>query len=231
MFHLIKKDRDGSRREKKEKKEKKERMSAAELKSLEEMSLRRGFFNLSRASKRDAKNRLEISNPIPIKVASGSDLHLTDIDSDSNRGSVILDSGHLSTASSSDDLKVDDGNFKGSVLQRAAKFGSLAKQNSQMIVKRFSFSQKSRDESASETSTPSEHSAAPSPQVETRTLEMQLTKHGGGTPPCAPLAFASRTPVARIGEQALSRRVEAARGGASSTPRAPPAGAATPQHG
>ncbi|XP_042298160.1 unconventional myosin-XVIIIa isoform X3 [Sceloporus undulatus] len=193
MFHLMKKDRDGSRREKKEKKEKKERMSAAELKSLEEMSLRRGFFNLNRSSKRDSKSRLEISNPIPIKVASGSDLHLTDIDSDSNRGSVILDSGHLSTASSSDDLKVDDGNFKGSVLQRAAKFGSLAKQNSQMIVKRFSFSQKSRDESASETSTPSEHSAAPSPQVETRTLEVQLTKQGG-----PPLPSASRTKVPEV---------------------------------
>ncbi|XP_010286056.1 PREDICTED: unconventional myosin-XVIIIa-like, partial [Phaethon lepturus] len=158
MFNLMKKDKekDGARKEKKEKKEKKERMSAAELKSLEEMSMRRGFFNLNRASKRDSKTRLE------------------NIDSDSNRGSVILDSGHLSTASSSDDLKVDDANFKGSVLQRAAKFGSLAKQNSQMIVKRFSFSQKSRDESTSETSTPSEHSAAPSPQVEVRTLETQL---------------------------------------------------------
>ncbi|NXG82936.1 MY18A protein, partial [Stercorarius parasiticus] len=180
MFNLMKKDKekDGARKEKKEKKEKKERMSAAELKSLEEMSMRRGFFNLNRASKRDSKTRLEISNPIPIKVASGSDLHLTDIDSDSNRGSIILDSGHLSTASSSDDLKVDDANFKGSVLQRAAKFGSLAKQNSQMIVKRFSFSQKSRDESTSETSTPSEHSAAPSPQVEVRMLETQLTKQG-----------------------------------------------------
>uniref|UniRef100_A0A8D2M6S8 Myosin motor domain-containing protein n=1 Tax=Zonotrichia albicollis TaxID=44394 RepID=A0A8D2M6S8_ZONAL len=166
MFNLMKKDKekDGARKEKK--KEKKERMSAAELKSLEEMSMRRGFFNLNRASKRDSKTRLEISNPIPIKVASGSELHLTDIDSDSNRGSIILDSGHLSTASSSDDLKADDTNFKGSVLQRAAKFGSLAKQNSQVIVKRFSFSQKSRDESTSETSTPSEHSAAPSPQVE-----------------------------------------------------------------
>lgn len=193
MFNLMKKDRDGSRRDKKDKKEKKERMSAAELKSLEEMSMRRGFFNLNRASKRDSKNRLEISNPIPIKVASGSDLHLTDIDSDSNRGSVILESGQLSTASSSDDLKGDDGNFKGSVLQRAAKFGSLAKQNSQMIVKRFSFSQKSRDESASETSTPSEHSAAPSPQVETWMLETQLTRPG--VPPGslrAPLVSASR---------------------------------------
>ncbi|NXV22312.1 MY18A protein, partial [Cepphus grylle] len=193
MFNLMKKDKekDGARKEKKEKKEKKERMSAAELKSLEEMSMRRGFFNLNRASKRDSKTRLEISNPIPIKVASGSDLHLTDIDSDSNRGSVILDSGHLSTASSSDDLKVDDANFKGSVLQRAAKFGSLAKQNSQMIVKRFSFSQKSRDESTSETSTPSEHSAAPSPQVEVRMLETQLAKQGVplGHPRTPPAAF------------------------------------------
>uniref|UniRef100_A0A2K6AI56 Unconventional myosin-XVIIIa n=1 Tax=Mandrillus leucophaeus TaxID=9568 RepID=A0A2K6AI56_MANLE len=181
MFNLMKKDKDkdGGRKEKKEKKEKKERMSAAELRSLEEMSLRRGFFNLNRSSKRESKTRLEISNPIPIKVASGSDLHLTDIDSDSNRGSIILDSGHLSTASSSDDLKGEEGSFRGSVLQRAAKFGSLAKQNSQMIVKRFSFSQRSRDESASETSTPSEHSAAPSPQVEVRTLEGQLVQHSG----------------------------------------------------
>ncbi|NWH37660.1 MY18A protein, partial [Chloropsis hardwickii] len=192
MFNLMKKDKekDGARKEKK--KEKKERMSAAELKSLEEMSMRRGFFNLNRASKRDSKTRLEISNPIPIKVASGSELHLTDIDSDSNRGSVILDSGHLSTASSSDDLKADDTNFKGSVLQRAAKFGSLAKQNSQVIVKRFSFSQKSRDESTSETSTPSEHSAAPSPQVEVRMLETPLDKQGAPpeqprTPPAASL--------------------------------------------
>lgn len=168
----------GGRRRRK-KKEKKERMSAAELRSLEEMSMRRGFFNLNRSSKRESKTRLEISNPIPIKVASGSDLHLTDIDSDSNRGSIILDSGHLSTASSSDDLKGEEGSFRGSVLQRAAKFGSLAKQNSQMIVKRFSFSQRSRDESASETSTPSEHSAAPSPQVEVRTLEGQLMQHPG----------------------------------------------------
>ncbi|NXI08272.1 MY18A protein, partial [Irena cyanogastra] len=196
MFNLMKKDKekDGARKEKK--KEKKERMSAAELKSLEEMSMRRGFFNLNRASKRDSKSRLEISNPIPIKVASGSELHLTDIDSDSNRGSVILDSGHLSTASSSDDLKADDTNFKGSVLQRAAKFGSLAKQNSQVIVKRFSFSQKSRDESTSETSTPSEHSAAPSPQVEVRTLETPLDKQGVPPgQPCTPPAASLRARV------------------------------------
>ncbi|KAM4760504.1 unconventional myosin-XVIIIa isoform 11-T11 [Cyanocitta cristata] len=199
MFNLMKKDKekDGARKEKK--KEKKERMSAAELKSLEEMSMRRGFFNLNRASKRDSKTRLEISNPIPIKVASGSELHLTDIDSDSNRGSVILDSGHLSTASSSDDLKAEDTNFKGSVLQRAAKFGSLAKQNSQVIVKRFSFSQKSRDESTSETSTPSEHSAAPSPQVEVRMLETPLDKQGVPPgQPCAPLTTSLRARVPEL---------------------------------
>ncbi|NXI76302.1 MY18A protein, partial [Rhipidura dahli] len=198
MFNLMKKDKekDGARKEKK--KEKKERMSAAELKSLEEMSMRRGFFNLNRASKRDSKTRLEISNPIPIKVASGSELHLTDIDSDSNRGSIILDSGHLSTASSSDDLKADDTNFKGSVLQRAAKFGSLAKQNSQVIVKRFSFSQKSRDESTSETSTPSEHSAAPSPQVEVRTLETPLDKQG--VPPGQPSTPPATSLRARVPE-------------------------------
>ncbi|KAM4797261.1 unconventional myosin-XVIIIa isoform 8-T8 [Rhinophrynus dorsalis] len=182
MFNLMKKDKekDGGRKDKK--KEKKERMSAAELRSLEEMSLRRGFFNLNRSSKRDSKTKLEISNPIPIKVASSSELNLTDIDSDnvSNRGSVLYDSGHMSTASSSDDLKTEENNFKGSVLQRAAKFGSLAKQNSGMaqMVKRFSFSQKSKDESLSETSTPSEHSAAPSPQIEIRTFETPLHKHG-----------------------------------------------------
>lgn len=173
------KEKDGIRKEKK--KEKKERMSAAELKSLEEMSVRRGFFNLNRSSKRDSKTKLEISNPIPIKVASSSELNLTDIDSDnvSNRGSALYDSGHLSTASSSDDLKTEE-TFKGSVLQRAAKFGSLAKQNSTgvaQMVKRFSFSQKSKDESLSETSTPSENSAAPSPQVEIRAFDAQINQH------------------------------------------------------
>nr|XP_033777065.1 unconventional myosin-XVIIIa isoform X18 [Geotrypetes seraphini] len=176
MFNLIKKDRDktGSRKERKEK-DKKERMSAAELRSLEEISLRRGFFNLNRSSKKDSKNRLEISNPIPIKVASSSELNLTDIESDtaSNRGS-----GHLSTASSSDDLKGDDSSFKGSVLQRAAKFGSLAKQNSQMaqMVKRFSFSQKSKDESPSEPTTPS-------PQMENQLLTQSLPGPMGKTFP------------------------------------------------
>ncbi|XP_069801338.1 unconventional myosin-XVIIIa isoform X8 [Dendropsophus ebraccatus] len=203
MFNLMKKDkdRDGVRKDKK--KEKKERMSAAELKSLEEMSMRRGFFNLNRSSKRDSKTKLEISNPIPIKVASSSELNLTDIDSDnvSNRGSALYDSGHLSTASSSDDLKTEETNFKGSVLQRAAKFGSLAKQNSTgmaQMVKRFSFSQKSKDESQSETSTPSENSAAPSPQVEVRAFENQFNKYS--VPSVQVVPPSNTQPVVKIPE-------------------------------
>lgn len=184
MFNLKKKDKEkeGSR---KEKKDKKERMSAAELRSLEEMSMRRGFFNLKREAKRESKTKLEISNPIPIKVASSSELTLTDLESDglSNRSSVVLDD-QLSAASSTDDLKGEgggglDGN-RGSVRERVALFGSLAKQNSSQMgqmIKRFSFSQRSKEESPSEGSTPSgQNSAAPSPQVESKVFSM-LRKH------------------------------------------------------
>lgn len=187
MFNLMKKDkeREGSR---KEKKDKKERMSAAELRSLEEMSLRRGFFNLKREAKRESKTKLEISNPIPIKVASSSELTLTDLESDglSNRSSVVLDD-QLSAASSTDDLKGEgggglDGN-RGSVRERVALFGSLAKQNSSQMMKRFSFSQRSKEESPSEGSTPSgQNSAAPSPQVESKVFSM-LRKHSQKLPP------------------------------------------------
>ncbi|KAK7171812.1 hypothetical protein R3I93_004186 [Phoxinus phoxinus] len=182
MFNLIKKDKDkdGVRKEKKDKRDRRERMSAAELRSLDEMSMRRGFFNLNRSSKRDSKNKLEISNPIPIKVASSTELNLTDIESDglSNRSSMVLDADQLSAASSSDDLKGDYGldGHRSSVKERAARFGSLAMQNSQMgsIMKRFSFSQRNKDESPSEGSTPSgQNSAAPSPQVETKIFDPQ----------------------------------------------------------
>ncbi|XP_067306779.1 unconventional myosin-XVIIIa isoform X6 [Pseudorasbora parva] len=181
MFNFKKdKEKDGVRKEKKDKRDRRERMSAAELRSLDEMSMRRGFFNLNRSSKRDSKNKLEISNPIPIKVASSNELNLTDIESDglSNRSSMVLDADQLSAASSSDDLKGDysqDGH-RSSVKERAARFGSLAMQNSQMgsIMKRFSFSQKNKDESPSEGSTPSgQNSAAPSPQVETKIFDPQ----------------------------------------------------------
>ncbi|XP_036392953.1 unconventional myosin-XVIIIa-like isoform X4 [Megalops cyprinoides] len=188
MFNLIKKDKerdrekererdkDGGRKEKKDKKDKKERMSAAELRSLEEMSMRRGFFNLNRSSKREARSKLEISSPIPIKVAGGSaELGLTDLDPDSlsNRGSLALDGERLSAASSTDDLKWEgsaDGQ-RGAVREQAARAGQPAKQNSQVgqIMKRFSFSQRSKEESPSEASTPSgQNSAAPSPQIEAK---------------------------------------------------------------
>ncbi|XP_068174352.1 unconventional myosin-XVIIIa isoform X5 [Antennarius striatus] len=184
MFNLMKKDkeRDGGRKDKK-----KERMSAAELRSLEEMSLRRGFFNLKREAKRESRGRVEISNPIPIKVASGAELTLTDIESDglSNRSSVVLDE-QLSAASSTDDLKAEgggggsEGGHRGSVRERVAHFGSLAKQNSAQVgqmMKRFSFSQRSKEETPSEGSTPSgQNSAAPSPQVESKVFSM-LRKH------------------------------------------------------
>ncbi|KAK6296067.1 hypothetical protein J4Q44_G00337800 [Coregonus suidteri] len=178
MFSLIKKDKekDGGKKEK----DKKERMSAAELRSLEEMSMRRGFFNLKRESKRDSKNKLEISNPIPIKVASSHELSLTDIESDglSNRSSMVLDADGLSAASSTDDLKGEGGvgldKDRGSVRDRVAHFGSMAKHNSSQVMKRFSFSQRSKEESPSETSTPSgQNSAAPSPQVENKVFNPQ----------------------------------------------------------
>uniref|UniRef100_A0A4W5KNF6 PDZ domain-containing protein n=1 Tax=Hucho hucho TaxID=62062 RepID=A0A4W5KNF6_9TELE len=195
MFSLIKKDKekDGGKKEK-DKKDKKERMSAAELRSLEEMSMRRGFFNLKRESKRDSKNKLEISNPIPIKVASSHELSLTDIESDglSNRSSMVLDADGLSAASSTDDLKGDGGGGldkdRGSVRDRVAHFGSMAKHNSSQVMKRFSFSQRSKEESPSETSMPSgQNSATPSPQVENKVFEPQhkhsLQQPGPGVGP------------------------------------------------
>ncbi|XP_047247983.1 unconventional myosin-XVIIIa-like isoform X3 [Girardinichthys multiradiatus] len=184
MFNLMKKDkeREGSR---KEKKEKKERMSAAELRSLEEMSMRRGFFNLKRESKRESRYKVEISNPIPIKVASSNEFSLTDIELDdvSNRSSVVLDY-QISIASSTDDLKGEGGGggqdgHRSSVRDRVAHFGSLAKQNSSQVgqmMKRFSFSQRSKEESPSEGATLSRQNSAPSPQVESKVFNM-LRKH------------------------------------------------------
>ncbi|XP_055798788.1 unconventional myosin-XVIIIa-like isoform X1 [Salvelinus fontinalis] len=174
MFHLIKKDKDERKKEKKDRKDKKERMSQAELTSLDEMSQRRGFFNLHRGgSKRDSKVKLEISSPIPIKVASNTELSLTDLDADrfSNRGSMVLDLGQVSAASSSDDIKGEGGQgpHRISVKERAAKFGGLAKQNSQVGQIMKPFSQMSKEESASEASTPS--STQPSPQLENKVFD------------------------------------------------------------
>ncbi|KAM3868549.1 unconventional myosin-XVIIIa-like isoform 1-T1 [Diretmus argenteus] len=135
MFHLIKKDKekekDLGKKEKKDKKDKKERMSQLELKSLEEMRIRRGFFNLHRgssSSKRGSRSKLEISSPIPIKVASNTERTLTDID---NCCTLGWDVGQMSAATSSEDIKGDGlDHHRNSVKERAAKFGELAKLNS-----------------------------------------------------------------------------------------------------
>ncbi|XP_055082870.1 unconventional myosin-XVIIIa-like [Periophthalmus magnuspinnatus] len=97
-------------------------MSQAELKSLEEMSIRRGFFNLNRGStKRESKARLEISGPIPIKVVSNTELNLTDLGPNSehehNRGIISV----------SENVKISNQEHpRNSVKERAAKFEELA---------------------------------------------------------------------------------------------------------
>lgn len=173
MFHLIKKDKDkekdGSKKEKKEKKDKKERMSPAELKSLEEMSVRRGFFNLHRSSsKRELKGKLEISSPIPIKVVRNTELSLTDVDL-----RKLYTQGTVTPSSSSDDIKVEQDVRRNSVKEQVAKFDSMTKQNSQVeqVLERFSFSQKSKEESPSGLTAPSgQNSTVPSPQLEVKVL-------------------------------------------------------------
>uniref|UniRef100_A0A673L0G8 Unconventional myosin-XVIIIa-like n=1 Tax=Sinocyclocheilus rhinocerous TaxID=307959 RepID=A0A673L0G8_9TELE len=168
MFHLIKKDKDKEKDgTKKEKKEKKERMSQAELKSLEEMSVRRGFFHLHRSSsKREAKGKLEISSPIPIKVVRNTELSLTDVDL-----RKLYTQSTITPTSSSDDIKLDQDVRRSSIKEQAVKYDSMTKQNSQVeqILKRFSFSQKSKEESPSGSTAPSaQNSTIPSPQVEVK---------------------------------------------------------------
>lgn len=175
MFNLIKKDKekDGVRKDKKEK-DKKERMSQAELKSLEEVGVRRGFFSLQRGgSKRESRAKLEISNPIPIQVVSNPELTLMDVTSEriNNRSSMLLDVGRISTSSSSDNIKGENTQDfqRSSLREQATRPGSLTKQDSPVVklIKRLSFSQKSKEESPSEGSVPSgSNSASPSPQAE-----------------------------------------------------------------
>uniref|UniRef100_A0A8C3B4H6 Myosin XVIIIAa n=1 Tax=Cyclopterus lumpus TaxID=8103 RepID=A0A8C3B4H6_CYCLU len=152
MFHLIKKDKEKDLG-KKEKKEKKERMSQAELKSLEEMSIRRGFFNLNRgSSKRDSRSKLEISSPIPIKVATNMELSLMDLGPE-HLHTPGQDVGQISASISGEDMKGKELNRHGSsVMERAAKFGELARVNSVVGQKHVSFSQKGNEDDASEAS-------------------------------------------------------------------------------
>uniref|UniRef100_A0A3Q3LLC3 Myosin XVIIIAa n=1 Tax=Labrus bergylta TaxID=56723 RepID=A0A3Q3LLC3_9LABR len=153
MFHLIKKDKEkerdlGKNKEKKDKKEKKERMSQAELKSLEEMSIRRGFFNMNRgSSKRDSRTKLEISSPIPIKVASNMELNLTDLEAERLHRNLEQNVGKINASTSGENVKViEEGLQRSSVKERAAKFGELAKLNSAAGQKHVSFSQKIRED-------------------------------------------------------------------------------------
>ncbi|XP_039870586.1 unconventional myosin-XVIIIa-like isoform X3 [Simochromis diagramma] len=130
MFHLMKKDKDKekdlSKKEKKDKREKKERMSQSELKSLEEMSIRRGLFPLTRGnSKKESRSKLEISSPIPIKVASNTELYLTDVDAEHHHNTV----GQISASTSEDVKGIELLSNRSSVKERAAKFGELAKVN------------------------------------------------------------------------------------------------------
>lgn len=161
MFHLIKKDkekeRDLCKKEKKDKKEKKERMSQAELKSLEEMSIRRGFFHLNRgSSKRDSRCRLEISSPIPIKVASNMELSLTDLEADLPN-TLEQDMGQISASTSGENMKGNELRIhRSSVKERAAKFGELAKLNSVVGQRLVPCSLKTKEDKVLEASSLSE---------------------------------------------------------------------------
>ena len=157
MFNLIKKDKEKEKelgkKEKKDKKEKKERMSQSELKSLEEMSLRRGFFHLNRgSSKKDTRTKLEISGPIPIKVASSTELSLTDLEAECLH-STQQDVGQVSASVSGEDVQGEElEHHRSSVKERAAKFGELAKLNSMAGQRQMSFSQRSMEDNALEAS-------------------------------------------------------------------------------
>ncbi|XP_077360627.1 unconventional myosin-XVIIIa-like isoform X3 [Festucalex cinctus] len=129
MFNLMKKEKekekDIGKKERRDKKDKKERMSQAELKSLEEMSIRRGFFHLNRgSSKKESRSKLEISSPILIKVASNLDLSLADLDAERLKSN---NSSAQDVVSGEDTKGIDQDQIRSSVKERAAKFGELAK--------------------------------------------------------------------------------------------------------
>lgn len=145
MFHLIKKDKDkdAGKKEKREKREKKERMSAAELRSLEEMSARRGFFHLPRGAKKEQKGRIEISGPMPVRA-----------------GTTETGGPPADMAGPGEETKGGVGARRSSVRERAAK--SLARQSSQVghLMKRLSFSQKGSEDRPLEGAIPSPSSQA-----------------------------------------------------------------------
>lgn len=145
------KEKDLGKKEKKDKKEKKERMSQAELKSLEEMSIRRGFFHLNRgSSKRDSRSRLEISSPIPIKVASNMELSLTDLETEHLPNAIEQETGQISASTYGENVRGHEQEIhRSSVKERAAKFGELAKLNSVVGQRLVSFPVKTKEDDAS----------------------------------------------------------------------------------
>lgn len=167
MFHLIKKDKekekDLAKKDKKDKKEKKERMSQAELKSLEEMSIRRGFFQINRGSyKRDPRGKLEISSPIPIKVASSTELGLTDLEhlpSIPDQGKGLIRESTAGESMKACELLILN---RSSVKERAAKFGELARLNSVATQRPTSVARPGKDCDSAEAFSPSEHNSASS---------------------------------------------------------------------
>lgn len=159
MFHLIKKDKEKEKDlGKKDKKEKKERMSQAELKSLEEMSIRRGFFQINRGGyKRDSRGRLEISGPIPIKVASSTELSLTQLEHPSS----TQEQGQISASTSGESTTVCERVIltRSSVKERAAKFGELARVNSVVSQRPPSVPRPRREHGSSQAFCPSDHTS------------------------------------------------------------------------
>ncbi|KAI5624485.1 unconventional myosin-XVIIIa isoform X3 [Silurus asotus] len=180
MFNLIKKDKEKDGVKKDKKKDKKERMSQAELKSLEEVGMRRGFFNIQRSSsKRETRTKLEISDPIPIQVANNPEHILINVNAErlNNRSSMLLDVGRISASGSSDNIKgeIMQDVQRSSFTEKASRPGSLTKQESPVakLIKRLSFSQKSKEETPSEGSVPSgPNSATSSPKVETKAFHI-----------------------------------------------------------
>ncbi|XP_056140600.1 unconventional myosin-XVIIIa-like [Lampris incognitus] len=184
MFHLIKKDKekekekDVVKKEKKDRKDKKERMSQAELKSLEEMSVRRGFFNIHRgSSKRESRSKLEISSPIPIKVASNAELSLTDLDTkcSDNAATPAWDVGQMSTTASSEDIEGNGQDLhRHSVKERAARFGALAKPNTQVGQRQLPIPQRSNEDHPIENQAPSgQNLTTPNLQIKAQVFNPQ----------------------------------------------------------
>nr|XP_054586613.1 unconventional myosin-XVIIIa isoform X6 [Nothobranchius furzeri] len=151
MFLRIKKDKDKEKEKKEDlgkkdkKKDKKERMTQAELNSLEEMSIRRGIFSPHRvSSKKNSRSKLEISNPIPIKVVANTELSLTNLQGARLPVASTQDVGQTHPITSGEG-GTEGEPHRSSVKERAAKFGELAKMNSSGSQKQVNYGQNSTE--------------------------------------------------------------------------------------